>query len=345
MSRFRSAPVFLASFFPCIGVAETGTPPTDVGVGHASPLRTTSALPLELGEWSIFANVQYLEFDAFSDADLLRSTGVPGGVDSTDAEYEASLVVSFGATDNLTLSLSLPYVWNVNIRELQQTEGGAGGQNTRIASLGDSDGLGDLTLLGQYRLYHNPQHLMNVAVLGGIKTPTGVTDVRTRQGQLFSTDHQPGSGSWDGLFGVAATKFSGRVALDVSLLYDLTTEGAQNTRLGDGLFLDFATSYRLAEGFRSSSRRQTAKDRAWWDWFSWDAVFEIEVGWSAKDTVDGEADPNSGGLVVALSPGFRASPGRGWDATLSFDFPIHTNLNGTQVSPRWGMLASIGRSF
>lgn len=324
--------------------ADTGSPPTDVGVGHASPLRAISALPLEFGETSIFFGVQYLEFNAFSDAELLGSVSVPGDVDSTNASWEAALGISFGATDNLTLTLGLPWVWNVDIREPQET-GEPGNRSTEVVSLGSSTGLGDLVLLAQYRFFHDPAQQAHLAVLGGVKTPTGLTNVRTRQGELFGTDHQPGSGSWDGLFGLAATRFWGKASLDASLFYKRTSEGAQDTRLGDGMLLGLALSYRLAEGYLAPDLESFVTNKPWWDWFSWDAVMEVETGWSGKDVTGGVSDPNSGGLVVALSPGFRASPGRGWDATLSFDFPVYTNLNGTQVEPRWGVLATIGRSY
>jgi len=122
-----------------------------------------------------------------------------------------------------------------------------------------------------------------------------------------------------------------------------TTE--RPTHLGDGLALDLAASYRLAEGSRPPEQDDYDTFRDWWDWASWDLVLEVQTRWRGKDVVDAKADPNSGGLVVALARGFRASPGLGWDATLSFDYPVHTDLNGTQVSPRWGLLASIGRSF
>jgi hypothetical protein len=81
--------------------------------------------------------------------------------------------------------------------------------------------------------------------LVGVKTPTGTTDERDNEGELFETEFQPGSGSWDPLIGLAVTRGFGRWSLDSNVLYSLATEGVQQTDLGDRFHYNGAISYRL----------------------------------------------------------------------------------------------------
>ena len=81
-----------------------------------------------------------------------------------------------------------------------------------------------------------------------MKAPTGATNRHTDTGELFDAEFQPGSGSWDGLFGLAATKRIGPWSFDANVLYVLATEGTQNTDLGDRFLYNAGVSYRLTGG-------------------------------------------------------------------------------------------------
>ena len=82
----------------------------------------------------------------------------------------------------------------------------------------------------------------------GVKVPTGVTDRHTDTGELVDAEFQPGTGSWDGLFGLAATKRIGPWSFDANVLYILATEGTQDTDLGDRFQYNAAVSYRILGG-------------------------------------------------------------------------------------------------
>ena len=73
---------------------------------------------------------------------------------------------------------------------------------------GDTEGIGDLTLFGQYRFYGQDTGLQ-ASLLTGIKTPTGETGEHDDQGELFEAEFQPGSGSWDPMFGLALSQAQG----------------------------------------------------------------------------------------------------------------------------------------
>lgn len=81
---------------------------------------------------------------------------------------------------------------------------------------------------------------LGVAAIGGVKLPTGATHRRSPGGERLDTEHQPGTGSWDPIVGLAASKAWGPVSLDCSALWRISTTGAQATELGDRVNLDTA---------------------------------------------------------------------------------------------------------
>ena len=119
---------------------------------------------------------------------------------------------------------------------------------------GDSSGIGDLTLLGQYRFFNNQATRTEAALLLGVKAPTGRTNEYDKLGERFETEFQPGSGSWDGLFGLAFTQRFGAWSFDTNVLYQLVTNGAQETDLGDRFHYNAAVSYRLIGGAGDAGR-------------------------------------------------------------------------------------------
>src|SRR5262249_1727750 len=98
---------------------------------------------------------------------------------------------------------------------------------------------------GQYRFYHNRSSQTELALLLGVKLRTGVTNRHTDTGELFDAEFQPGSGSWDGLFGLAATKRIGPWSYDANVLYVLATKGTLSPDVCDRLLYNAAVSYRL----------------------------------------------------------------------------------------------------
>lgn len=170
----------------------------------------------------------------------------------------------YGVTDDLTIGLRLPYLLRTDIRS-----GHDDGNEVVIDTHGDSDGVGDFTLLGQYRFLNSTYNSLEAALLVGVKVPTGATGVKDRNGEVFETEHQPGSGSWDPLIGIAASKRVGTISFDTNMLYTFATRGAQRTNLGDLLHYNLAASYRLgSEKNHHHSHEITEHRHLTWDLIS-----------------------------------------------------------------------------
>ncbi len=324
--------------------------------GSGGPVTTISAIPLPAGAVSTGLQGQAIWNDEISDTALAHFSEEGRDIHSTKSLYTLALNGAFGVTDNLTIGLSLPYVWRNNLREAGHHEEEKDDHHKgldpheeeegTVESLGDSEGLGDMIIYGQYRFFHDSANDRHAAIIAGVKTPTGRTDVKSTGGEMFEAEHQPGSGSWDPLVGVAVTQHWGRWSLDANVLYTFATEGSQDTNLGDILNYNVSLSYQVL----GASNREKDHDHAS-DLLnhshgpSLDFIVELNGDWREKVEIGGESDGNTGGNIVYLSAGGRVGWGDGWSASLSAGIPIIENLNGIQSEPQVRGLAAVSKAF
>lgn len=350
----------------CCGAAFAHHPGATANSGGAGPINTLSATTLEQGRLAISVTYEVIKINAFSDAELAAYAGSHQHVHSMDRILAPALGLAYGVTDDLTVSLRLPYVKRSDIREAahHHEEHGHGGHeedgeeeahNSALAR-GDSAGIGDLTVLGQYRLLANRASGTELAALAGFKAPTGRTGVRDDHGAAFEAEFQPGSGAWDGLVGLAATQRLGAVSLDAHVLYILTGEGTLDTDLGDRLHYGVALSYRMLGGARTGGpmyagahshpkggpahhHHEEAPAGP-----ALDLVLELNGEWADNQEIAGATDPNSGGHTLYVSPGARLSMGN-WSGFASVGIPIVNHLDGIQAEPDWRLLTGIAVGF
>jgi hypothetical protein len=339
----------------------------NIGVGLAAGINTESGATLPRGKWSVGVRTEYVEFDEFSDRELvrLREEQPDGDLHSVGNILNASAGLFYGVTDDLTVGLRLPYVRRDTIREPSGGDGHAHGEEAdddhdhavMVERLGDADGLGDMVVVGQYRFFHRP-NAHHVSALFGFKAPTGSTTEKADQGFRLETELQPGSGSWDALFGASYTYSFAPFSFDTNVLYSAVTEGAQNTDLGDIADYNFSLAYRL--GGRHEDGDEHDHDhhhdhghdhehdddgREWTSRLAWDAIVEINGEWREKLEISGDVNRNSGGNVVYLSPGIRVVIADRVNLALSVGIPIVTDLNGSQVEPNYRLISGVGVNF
>lgn len=315
-----------------------------IGVGSASPINTESAVTLPRGRWTANLRTEYTSFERFSDTELiaLREAHPEADLHSADSLLNTSFGAFYGITDDLTIGFRLPYVWRSNIREPGHHEEHEGEEEQEdavaVEQLGDTDGIGDLVLFGQYRFFYQP-HKHHAAIQLGVKAPTGDTDERSPEGELIEAEFQPGTGSWDGLFGLAYTYWFSPFALDTNMLYTVVTEGTQDTELGDVFNYNFALSYRVGggpQGVFYAPRQGLA----------WDLILELNGEW--RDTAEkaGVEDPDFGGHLLYFSPGIRLTIGSNWTLAVSGGIPVVTDLNGQNLAdPDYRVTANLGFSY
>lgn len=330
--------------------AQADHPSVGLQTDLASGIITSSALPLEKGKGVFSLESQWLDFDALSHNDLAKATENHQDVHSTDSVYRQAFSAAWGLTDALTLGVSVPYVRREGIKTsvhhhdettesvdtdhetLEETGiGNEPGEEKLYADLGNSDGWGDT----RFYLSWNLQNKVSSAIslIAGIKTPTGETHKKDRDGDRFETELQPGSGSWDPLLGVAWSSRFRMWSMDANLIYTLTTEGSQETELGDSLTcnLSFARPIMGADHHHGNSHASLSM------------VFEINGEWRDKTEISGETEDNSGGSLLYFSPGLSLNLSQ-WVFSASVGLP-YENLNGTQGKPNTRILLRAGREF
>ena len=285
-------------------------------------INTISANPLPVDAWAIGVRSEFINNDSFTNEQLedFAENGLEG-VHSIDRVSSTSVSLSYGVTDDLTISARLPYVERKNIRE-GELEAGI----PEVHIHGDSSGVGDLLLFGHYRVNQSKEH--DVSLLFGIKAPTGETDKKDNDGVLFETEFQPGTGSWDFLLGAAISKSTGNLGYHANILYNKTTEGEQSTRIGDVVSYNAAITYQL--GHDHSSHVHNHHDTTSNDATKWDLSLELNGETRSKNEIAGVSETNSGGTIIYLSPGIRLSSNN-FSGFISYGIPVVQDQNGKQT--------------
>lgn len=309
-----------------------------IGFGtHASgPIVTVSAATLPKDSMALGVQTEYTKSNRYSDDELTQLAGKHVHAHSTDYLLSPSIGWAYGVTDDFTLGLRLPYVHRENLRTGHHGHGPAG--NT-VEERGDSKGVGDLTILGKYRLSYLQQSEYQTAVLFGIEAPTGKTHETDRHTERFDTEHQPGSGSWDPLLGVALTRRFDRFSVDASLLYVFSTKGVQDTKLGDRARYSLGGSYRLG----SEAHHHGAGTSTHHTHTAWDLILELNGVWEGKQKIGGVSERDSGGNLVYLSPGVRVVLANGWSGNLAVGFPVVQNIRRSHPENDYRIVAGIGK--
>jgi hypothetical protein len=334
--------VFIIACFAAAGSQSLRADHTTIGAagGSAGPINTLSAGTLAQGHWAIGTSTDYTSSKGFSDAEIVRLAGEHAHPHSADYVMTISTNASYGFTDDFMLSVRVPYVHRSNIRSGKHShvEGTA---INEVENLGSSSGMGDLMLLGKYRFRRGEGAQLEPALLLGLELPTGETDKRAN-GERLEAEHQPGSGSWDPIFGFAVSKRFGAYSVDAGALYNLVTKGSQDTDIGDRASYGLAVSYRL--GGEPQSYRLDGKpllsDRP-----TWDLMLELNGEWFDRQRVGGEVERDSGGNQVFLSPGVRFTGGPHWTAHLSVGIPVVNELRRSHPDTGYKVLAGLNRAF
>jgi hypothetical protein len=306
------------------GDAVAHHPGAGFGAGTAGPVITIPALTIPQKQLAAGLRWDSQRFDTFSDAQLSQYAAQGKEVHSMDDQSFLYLSAGYGVTDDLTLAAQIPYVWRRGIREGTVDDAGV----PEVHVHGNSEGIGDLALVAQYRFLRQERSGVDLAALGGLKVPTGSTHETDNDGTRFPTEFQPGSGAWDPLLGAALSRRWDSLSLDASVLYRFATKGSQQTDLGDALFFGVAVSRQWipAHGDPGGS----AAEEGHHTHLAWDFILEAVGEWKQRETVQGVRDGNSGGTMLLLSPAVRLNVHERWSVVLSGSIPVVQNLNGTQ---------------
>lgn len=231
-------------------------------VADAGPITFLAALPVAQGQ-AVFRG-QYFR---------IRATGDPTPAGRELTVNVVPLAIAVGATPRLAVFGIVP----IASKSIQL--GTPMGRVTR-----DSTGLGDVVAFARYTVYvvDVAESTFRIAPFGGVKMPTGASHEADAFGPL-PRPLQRGSGSWDGLGGVAITFQTKQWELDTDVGFKKNGE-ADRYRFGDEFFTDLSFQYRVWP------RQLGAGVPAFLF-----AVVETNVVSQGRHAVGGTRDPDSGG--------------------------------------------------
>lgn len=231
-------------------------------------------------------------------------------------------LVGFGFTDALSLYLTLP----ATIKEQD--------------SLGKSKGFGDLEFMAQYGFKYGERdgirgfyrngpddtegaHYtiddLKMSLTGGLSIPTGTISNRDDLGNIFDIGMQPGFGAPSFTFGFAASKL---LFPHFTLTSDISIRAfaqQNDSKPGNEMRLNIAGGYEIFEDQNGFLSRL-------------DVIGETNLLHLTKDQgADRNPDNDTGGTILYLSPGLRASFGKNVSVGALIKFPTYQDLNNESV--------------
>ena len=269
-----------------------------------------------------------------SDAELEALAAQHIHAHTSDYTLNASVGAAYGVADRLTLSAELPYLRRDGLREGEHSHSG-GVTTNGVVPLGSVAGFGDASLLAKYSLAGGL-----LALIGGVKVPTGGTHSRSLSGERLETEHQPGTGSWDPIAGAALGVPLGWAKLDASALYQFAGKGAQATRLGDRLQAGVALSHRFGPPEHHHDAGEHEHLHA-----SWDVFASATVDWEGRQTVAGAVEAESGGTTVWLTPGVRYNSASEFSLAAAVGVPVWQDIRASHPDNRLRLIVSLGKGF
>jgi len=307
-----------------------------LGAGGSGAVYTMSANTMKEGDFYLGFNTERVSNSTLSDSSILQA--LQNGsthLHNVDAINSYSLSLSYGISDDLTLNMQVPYVSRVGIRA-----GEMDNNTPEIHPHKDAEGMGDISAILQYKIYDKEK--TKIALLAGIKTPTGRTDV-TEEGEALEADLQPGTGSWDLFGGVAFTQDFETLSLHSNLLYKYNTKGVEDSQLGDVFNYNVALSYKLIEQEHDHTFHTHTKEEDFG--YSVDVFIELNGEWVDKDQFVGLTAENTGHNVLFATTGVQVLTESNYSLFFTLSVPIYQNFNGVQNEISYKTSFGIGKSF
>ncbi len=229
------------------------------------------------------------------------------GGDSTAVEetpltsiFLSSIGLKYGVTKRITLSAILPYAI----------------LNT---SKGSDNGLGDLMFTGTFNVVQ--KNTFNLALSLGVEFPTGV-----EKGSAFDeTTVVVGSGSFDPILSIAASKRWNKLTLIGSAFHRQTTVGFENTTYSSVSLQNLMLSYTIKGHGNSCEADSVCLKHK----INWNINGGYYGEWLGSIKEGDEVDPNSGYYVGFATLGTSLSI-KNWSIPLTFSYPLIQQMNGQQ---------------
>ncbi|MGI6656314.1 MAG: transporter [Desulfobulbus sp.] len=275
------------------------------------PVNMSHGLVIPKGKYQLCLQYNYAHKDDLYKGRDKKTGNYVGKYDQVD--HVANLIFKLGLFENFETRLIVPFI----NRELKRKSGNPP-ENTNIT---DNSGLGDIKVIGRYSLLSERKgDWLSMAIGGGVKLPTGDTDKKNVA--PFSTNYeymgpgfQLGTGSWDPIFELGITKFSGPSRYDFHTMYTIGTKGSHGSRKGDTFKCDLGYGYALNKHF--------------------DVELELNSVYQKAHRHDNKSTVDTGGHTIYLTPGMHWKINRELHLSMGVPIVIYRDINGKSRTPDW----------
>ena len=247
-------------------------------------------------------------------------------------------ILGYQFNDKFGIQLNTPYISRSFKRPMFMDDG------TMIIDKGTESGLGDISLIGHYRVF---QHLAEDTIfamdlIGGIKFPTGSSDrIKEELSEMGAPpegiqasgvhghDLALGSGSYDGIVGTAIFGRWQRMYISSGLQYNIRTRGDFDYRYANDL-----TWYVKPGGYL---------------WLTHDGTLGLQLAVSGedkgKDNLAGVVADDTGITSIFIGPELSFTWKENLSAELGTEFPVVANNTSLQLVPDYRIKAAISWRF
>ena len=284
---------------------------------------TISGETLKEGGYELTLREDFSAFQPFNSRQAERRARQGGDFDALNHGFITTLDLAYGVTPDFQIGASTGYFIGRDFKSASLQPDGSVEHSSA-----NPTGLTDLLITGKYRLLKGAPG--NLAIVAGVKIPTGRSDVHLSNGAHLSPTDQPGTGAWDFPIGLGYSRFlTSHLTVDAGVMYTFRTQ-RNCFKVGDRIDAGVALAYRLTDKIKD---------------FPQVGVFgELNNVYLIKDSSHRQSDPNSGSDTLYVTPGARIRFAKNLAMTIAPSFPIYQHDNGDQGKVRFKMAVSMSFS-
>lgn len=286
------------------------------------PLSNNLGLPNE-GKGALLVGLNY---------DYNNLNTLNAGTDKLDDDSRKritnSVLLNLGYSFSDRFSLEGLFTWVNQTRTISQFGN---------ESFTETMGLGDAVFLAKYAV---PNLLGASSILNfgaGTKAPFGKSDLTTDEGFQLTADLQPGSGAWDALVWVSASKdlgFRPSATVSGSITYRLT--GKNKSYLNDTAVYEFGNVMQANVGYTDQ-------------FLAWNTIINpgliLKYRKASEDRIDGSQIPNTGGQWVFVRPEVTVRLTPKLAIVTRAEVPVYSYVDGTQLTPTLRLTTGVSYVF
>lgn len=316
-----------------------------------SPLRAgcgSSSCPLDLNNLNLPA-ARHFALDLslqYIDQDQPRAGTENVGVGEISAHHDevrtinriTTAALTWAASERLHVTATLPFISRAH-QHLASSHGHAtiSTQHNVVPESWDIRGIGDLSLVARAEvLQHDPARHSGLWLIGGVSLPTGADDVENDAGEVGELPIQPGSGTTDGIAGLA---WQGGV------VRRSTVQGEMGDFAVLPYFLSAVYRVRTGSGDRLGNELQLSAGSAYPLTRHFEALLQLNARVRSRDRMeDPEEAELSGGRYLYASPGLRVSYREAAFYAIA-QIPLYQDVNAIQLTSHTNYVLGVQTRF